>query len=175
MNLPNKLTVLRILLIPVFLFFLFFEMQHGRIFAVSVFVIASLTDALDGYIARKHNLITNFGKLMDPLADKLLVCSALIAMIALGSIPALLVILIISRDFIITSFRALAADNNVVIAAMVSGKIRTAVQMVMIIYLLIGFTGEIFDIIGYILMALAALLTVISAFEYIYKNRQVLS
>lgn len=174
MNLPNKLTILRVFLIPVFLFFLLFEINYGRQISLLIFVIASSTDALDGYIARKHNLITNFGKFMDPLADKLLVCAALIALTYLGDIPVLLVILIISREFIITGFRTLAADSNIVIAASNWGKIKTITQMVMIIYFLIGLNFGIFVLIGNILIGLSALSTIISGMEYIYKNKQVL-
>ena len=125
MNLPNKLTIIRVCLIPFFVAALLFD--HGnnytmRIVANVLFIVASLTDLFDGKIARKYNLVTNFGKFMDPLADKLLVCSALICLIELGQLPAWVVIIIISREFIISGFRLVAADNGVVIAASYWGK-----------------------------------------------------
>ena len=135
MNLPNKLTTFRVILIPFFVFFLlapYFE-GYGNYIALVIFIVASLTDFLDGKIARKYNLVTNFGKFMDPLADKLLVCSALICLIALDRIPAWIVIVIISREFIISGFRLIAADNGVVIAASYWGKFKTASQMVTVI------------------------------------------
>ena len=119
MNLPNKLTLFRVVLIPFFVFFLlapYFE-GYGNYIAVAIFIVASITDFLDGKIARKYNLVTNFGKFMDPLADKLLVCSALICLIQLELIPAWVVIIIIAREFIISGFRLVASDNGVVIAA----------------------------------------------------------
>ena len=136
MNLPNKLTVLRVLLIPFFVAALLWE--HGenqtmRWAAVLIFVVASLTDLLDGKIARKYNMVTNFGKFMDPLADKLLVCSALICLIELGQLPAWMVIVIISREFIISGFRLVASDNGVVIAASYWGKFKTTFQMIAVI------------------------------------------
>ena len=132
MNLPNKLTIARVIMIPFFLVFLmtdFFE--AARYVALAIFIIASLTDMLDGKIARKYNLVTNFGKFMDPLADKLLVCSAMIAFTGMGIMPAWIVIIIIAREFIISGFRLIAAEKNVVIAAGMSGKIKTTVQMIM--------------------------------------------
>ena len=118
MNLPNKLTILRVIMIPFFVLALLYdggENQTLRYVAAAIFIIASLTDMLDGKIARKYNLVTNFGKFMDPLADKLLVCSALICMIELRELPAWMVIIIISREFIISGFRLVASDNGVVI------------------------------------------------------------
>ena len=131
MNLPNKLTLFRVVLIPFFVFFLlapYFE-EYGNYIAVAIFIVASITDFLDGKIARKYNLVTNFGKFMDPLADKLLVCSALICLIQLELIPAWVVIIIIAREFIISGFRLVASDNGVVIAASYWGKFKTAFQM----------------------------------------------
>ena len=127
MNLPNKLTVLRVIMIPFFVFFLMWQGGENRTFrliALALFIIASLTDLLDGKIARKYNLVTNFGKFMDPLADKLLVCSALICLIELGALPAWMVLIIISREFIISGFRLVASDNGVVIAASYWGNLR---------------------------------------------------
>ena len=132
MNLPNKLTTARVIVIPFFLVFLMTNFFEGSNYvALAIFIIASLTDMLDGKIARKYNLVTNFGKFMDPLADKLLVCSAMIAFIELGLMPAWIVIIIIAREFIISGFRLIAAEKNVVIAAGMSGKIKTTVQMIM--------------------------------------------
>ena len=136
MNLPNKLTVLRAIMIPFFLVFLYIEQPWSKWVALGIFIAASLTDMLDGQIARKRNLVTNFGKFMDPLADKLLVCSALIALSDMGKIPAWIIIIIISRDFIISGFRLVAAEKGVVIAAGWLGKIKTALQMVMVCFLI---------------------------------------
>ena len=133
MNLPNKLTILRVIMIPFFVAALLYDggaNQNMRYVAAALFIIASLTDMLDGKIARKYNLVTNFGKFMDPLADKLLVCSALICMIELRELPAWMVIIIISREFIISGFRLVAPDNGVVIAASYWGKFKTTFQMI---------------------------------------------
>ena len=176
MNLPNKLTVMRMILIPFFVFFMlapYFE-GYGNYIATAIFIIASLTDMLDGKIARKYNLVTNFGKFMDPLADKLLVCSALICLIALDRIPAWIVIVIISREFIISGFRLIAAENGIVIAANYWGKFKTVSQMIMIILLLIDL-GGVFDILEQIFIWLSLALTVISLITYIWQNRSVLS
>ena len=176
MNLPNKLTTFRVILIPFFVFFLlapYFE-GYGNYIALVIFIVASLTDFLDGKIARKYNLVTNFGKFMDPLADKLLVCSALICLIALDRIPAWIVIVIISREFIISGFRLIAAENGVVIAANYWGKFKTVSQMIMIILLLIDL-GGVFDILEQIFIWLSLALTVISLITYIWQNRSDLS
>ena len=154
MNLPNKLTLFRVILIPFFVFFLlapYFE-GYGNYIAVAVFIVASITDFLDGKIARKYNLVTNFGKFMDPLADKLLVSSALICLVALNKIPAWVVIVIIAREFIISGFRLVAADNGVVIAASYWGKFKTAFQMVTVIVLILNIPGEVFAVIGTVLI-----------------------
>lgn len=177
MNLANKLTILRVFMIPIFLIFLLGNFVYeplNRYIAITIFILASLTDALDGYIARSRNLITNFGKFMDPVADKLLVCSALIAMVELNILPSWVVIIIISRDFILMTFRMVASSNNIVIAADNIGKIKTVAQMVMIIYLLFNFTGIIFIFIGNILIFTVLILTVVSAVSYILKNVSVL-
>lgn len=176
MNLPNKLTILRVILIPFFLVALMVEeIPAGKWIALALFCIASLTDMLDGKIARKYNLITNFGKFMDPLADKLLVCSAMIAMIELDRIPCWVVIVIIAREFIISGFRLVASDNGVVIAAGWWGKIKTVVQMIMIIVLICDFGGETAAVIENILIYAALALTVISLVDYLVKNKSVLS
>lgn len=151
------------------------EIPAGKWIALALFCIASLTDMLDGKIARKYNLITNFGKFMDPLADKLLICSAMIAMIELDRIPCWVVIVIIAREFIISGFRLVASDNGVVIAAGWWGKVKTVVQMIMIIVLICDFGGEIAAVIEYILIYAALALTVISLVDYLVKNKSVLS
>ena len=175
MNIANKLTVLRIVLIPVFLIFLLADyVPFGRHIAITIFVAASVTDALDGYLARSRNLITNFGKFLDPVADKLLVCAALIGLVELYILPAWVVIVIISRDFILMTFRMLASGNNVVIAADNVGKIKTIMQMAMIVYLMVGFSTPTMIMLGNALIGLVVILTIISAGNYIFKNLRVL-
>ena len=175
MNLPNKLTILRTVMIPFFILFLYTDWFHGydKIIAAVIFIAASLTDMLDGKIARKYNLVTNFGKFMDPLADKLLVCSALIALVDLNKIAAWIVIIIIAREFIISGFRLVASDNGIVIAASYWGKFKTTFQMLMIIVLLLNF-GGVFVLIGQILTWIALILTVVSLVDYIVKNKDVI-
>ena len=176
MNLPNKLTLFRVVLIPFFVFFLlapYFE-EYGNYIAVAIFIVASITDFLDGKIARKYNLVTNFGKFMDPLADKLLVCSALICLIQLELIPAWVVIIIIAREFIISGFRLVASDNGVVIAASYWGKFQTAFQMLTVIVLILNIPNKVFTILGTVLIYVSLALTVISLIDYIAKNKDVL-
>lgn len=176
MNLPNKLTVMRVILIPFFVFFLlapYFE-GYGNYIATAIFVVASLTDMLDGKIARKYNLVTNFGKFMDPLADKLLVCSAMICLIEKGTLAAWIVIVIIAREFIISGFRLIASDNGIVIAASYWGKFKTTFQMLMVIVLILDIPNPVFQMIGMILTYIALILTVISLVDYIAKNKDVL-
>lgn len=179
MNLANKITLLRICMIPVFLLIILtgiLDESTGRIVATVIFIVASATDALDGYIARSRNMITNFGKFMDPIADKLLVSSALISMVQLGDLSALVVIIIISREFIISGFRLVAASSNVVIAASIWGKVKTFVQMAMIVAVLSGLTriNDFFGILGNILIFASAFFSVLSAVDYIIKNIGVL-
>ena len=176
MNLPNNLTVLRVIMVPVFVFFMLTDVggPANKWIALILFCVASLTDMLDGKIARKYNLVTNFGKFMDPLADKLLVCSAMICMIEMGKLPAWIVIVIIAREFIISGFRLVASDNGIVIAASYWGKFKTVFQMAMIIVLIADF-GGIFDIIAQVLIWIALALTVISLIDYIVKNKEVLT
>lgn len=176
MNLPNKLTVLRVIMVPFFVFFMLTGVggAANKWIALIIFCVASLTDMLDGKIARARNLVTNFGKFMDPLADKLLVCSALIALVDLNKIAAWIVIIIIAREFIISGFRLIAAENGVVIAANYWGKFKTVSQMIMIILLLIDL-GGVFDILEQIFIWLSLALTVISLITYIWQNRSVLS
>lgn len=177
MNLPNKLTVLRVIMIPVFLIFLLTDCagDASKYIAAAVFVLASLTDMLDGRIARKYNLVTNFGKFMDPLADKLLVCSALIAFVELEYLPAWIVIIIISREFIISGFRLIAADKGVVIAANYWGKFKTTFQMIMTILLILQLDYPYADTVEWIFVYIALALTVISLVDYIYRNIGVMS
>ncbi|HJD42808.1 MAG TPA: CDP-diacylglycerol--glycerol-3-phosphate 3-phosphatidyltransferase [Candidatus Mediterraneibacter quadrami] len=176
MNLPNKLTVLRVVMVPFFVFFMLTDAggAANKWIALAIFIVASLTDMLDGKIARKYNLITNFGKFMDPLADKLLVCSAMICLIPSGRLNTAIVIVIIAREFIISGFRLVASDSGIVIAASYWGKFKTVFQMVMII-VLIADLGGVFDLIGQILVWIALALTVISLIDYVVKNRQVLT
>lgn len=176
MNLPNKLTILRVILIPFFLVALMVDgIPAGKWIALGIFILASITDTLDGQIARRKNLVTNFGKFMDPLADKLLVCSAMIAMIDLRRIPCWVVIIIIAREFIISGFRLVASDNGVVIAAGWWGKIKTVVQMIMVIVLIADFGGKVVAVIENVLIYAALALTVISLVDYIIKNKDVIS
>ena len=175
MNLPNKLTILRVIMIPFFVAALLYDggaNQNMRYVAAALFIIASLTDMLDGKIARKYNLVTNFGKFMDPLADKLLVCSALICMIELRELPAWMVIIIISREFIISGFRLVASDNGVVIAASYWGKFKTTFQMIMVILMIANIQA--LNILTQIVMWIALALTIISLIDYIVKNKNVL-
>lgn len=176
MNLPNKLTILRVLMIPFFVIFLLTDLcgAAGNYIALAIFVAASFTDTLDGYIARKYHLITNFGKFMDPLADKLLVCSAMICMIETGQLASWVVLIIIAREFIISGFRLVASDNGVVIAASYWGKIKTVVQMLMIILLLLDLPFAWYALLCQIVIYLAVVLTIISLVDYIWKNKEVL-
>ena len=177
MNIPNKLTMIRVIMIPFFLVCLYMQTFYTRIAALILFCAASLTDALDGYIARKYDLVTNFGKFMDPLADKLLVCSAMIALSDVSSavmLPSWIVIIVIAREFMITGFRTLAAEQNIVIAAGLWGKLKTVFQMIMIIVLLLNIDNSFFNTVSYILIGLSLVLTVISALDYIIKNKDVL-
>ena len=185
MNLPNKLTLFRVFLIVPFVVALLGG--HEGWFGVSstvadwialaLFILASLTDFVDGWIARKYNLVTNFGKFMDPLADKLLVGAALVALVEMERIPGWIVIVIISREFIISGFRLIAADSNVVIAASYWGKFKTVFQMVMVC-LMIANLGTVWvwmKRLTDICMWIALALTVISLVDYILKNKGVLS
>ena len=170
MNLPNKLTIFRVILVIPFVALM---LNGYDLWAVAVFIIASLTDLLDGKIARLFNLITDFGKFMDPLADKLLVCAAMICLVEMGRLPAWMVIVIISREFIISGFRLVASDNGVVIAASYWGKFKTTFQMLMIIVLILNL-GGVFDMIGLVLTWIALILTVVSLIDYLVKNKQVI-
>lgn len=186
MNLPNKLTIFRMILIVPFVLLLlggyhqwgWFEAIFGGIIeyvdyiALVIFIVASLTDLLDGKIARKYNLVTNFGKFMDPLADKLLVCAALVALVEMCRIPSWVVIVIISREFIINGFRTIAADNGVVIAASYWGKFKTTFQMIMVCLMIANI--EALKVLTSIMMWVALALTVISLVDYLWKNKEVM-
>ena len=179
MNLPNKLTVLRVIMIPFFVFFMLFRLfpadfHAAKYIALIIFIVASLTDLLDGKIARKYNLVTNFGKFMDPLADKLLVCSAMICLVEKKQLAAWIVIIIIAREFIISGFRLVASDNGIVIAASYWGKFKTVSQMALIIVLIMDL-GGVWNVVGTVLTWVALLLTIVSLIDYIAKNKQVLT
>jgi len=174
MNLPNKLTIVRmIMILPFVVIMLMPQTTAGKWIALALFGGASLTDMLDGYLARKYNLVTNFGKFMDPLADKLLVCAALICLIELGRIPSWVVIIIISREFIISGFRLVASDNGVVIAASYWGKFKTTFQMVMICLMIVDL-GGVWTWITRGCMWIALVLTIVSLVDYLWKNKAVM-
>lgn len=176
MNLPNKLTIFRMILIVPFVLILLgcqgLWCVYADYAALTIFIIASLTDWIDGKIARKHNLITDFGKFMDPMADKLLVCSALIALVELERIPAWIVIIIIAREFVISGFRLIASNKGLVIAAGYWGKIKTASQMLMICLMLLNLPS--LQLLTNIVMWVALVLTIISLSDYLLKNKNVL-
>ena len=173
MNLPNKLTMFRVILIPFFIVFLLASLTpYDKWIALVIFIIASLTDLLDGKIARKYNLVTNFGKFMDPLADKLLVCSALICLIELDKIPSWMVIVIIAREFIISGFRLVASDNGVVIAASYWGKFKTTFQMVAVCLLIADIAA--LTVVTQIILWITVVLTVVSLTDYLIKNKDVM-
>jgi len=186
MNLPNKLTIFRMIMIVPFVILLlgnhqqwgWFTSLFGGILeyvdyiALAIFIIASLTDLIDGKIARKYNLVTNFGKFMDPLADKLLVCAALVALVEMGRIPSWVVIVIISREFIISGFRTVASDNGVVIAASYWGKFKTTFQMIMVCLMIANV--EAIAVVTNVIMWIALVLTVVSLIDYLWKNKDVM-
>ena len=193
MNLANKLTMIRIFLVPVFLVFITVkDIPYGSIIATVIFIIASLTDQLDGYIARSRNQITNFGKLMDPLADKLLVTAALVSLVELKLVPGWAVVVILAREFAVSGLRTLAASDGIVIAASWWGKIKTVTQMIAIIILLLkvnintsanaisfvnnnSFLSGFFTYVPETIMFIAVLITIISGIDYFVKNRHVIS
>ena len=178
MNVPNRLTILRVIMIPVFILFMLWQtFPYSDYIAAGGFLLACVTDFFDGYIARKYNQVTTFGKFMDPLADKILVCSALICFLAEADspMPVWVVIVIIGREFIISGFRLVAAEKGVVIAASYWAKVKTTVQMIMAIVLIFDFRHPLFALLEQILIYAALVLTVISLVDYIYKNRTVLS
>lgn len=188
MNLPNKITVSRIILIPIFMLFMLVDFGFGDVVLLGttisighligglIFIIASVTDWLDGYIARKYELVTNMGKFLDPLADKLLVSAALIILVELGSAPSWIVIVIISREFAVTGLRLILAGGGEVVAANQLGKIKTVAQILAIILLL--FNNIYFESIGVpmgmIILYIALIFTAWSGVDYFYKNRKIL-
>ena len=171
MNIANKVTTLRLILIPIFVAFYYFMGRDNNIAAI-IFIIASLTDALDGHLARSRNLITNFGKFVDPLVDKVLTMAAFIVLVEGQIIPAWAVIIIIARELIITGFRTLAADQGITIAASMWGKAKTTSQMIALVCLLLDV--EVLNNIGIYIFYIAVALTMISGVDYIVKNKQVL-
>lgn len=172
MNLPNKLTFLRILMVPIFVILMYCDFDNARLYATIVFAIASFTDFLDGYLARKQGLVTNFGKFADPLADKILVCAALICLTEMGDIPAWGVIIIIAREFAVTGLRVIAASENITIAASKLGKFKTVSQLISMIILLSD--NSKFYSIGLILFYVAVIFTIVSGIDYFVKNKKVL-
>jgi CDP-diacylglycerol--glycerol-3-phosphate 3-phosphatidyltransferase len=176
MNLANKITILRVLMIPIFMIILLSDLPWNNYIAAVIFIIASLTDTIDGYIARSKNQVTSFGKFIDPLADKLLVTTALICLIEMGKVPAWVVIIILSREFAITGFRTIAASEGVTIAASPLGKIKTITQLVAIISLLIN--NYPFRLINFpfdrIMLYISLIFTLLSGIDYLYRNKHVL-
>lgn len=181
MNLPNKLTVLRMIMVPIFVVFMLIPSLGGpanKYIALALFCVASFTDYLDGHLARKHNLVTNFGKFMDPLADKLLVCSALICLCSKTMderLDAWIVLVIIAREFIISGFRLVASDAGIVIAASYWGKFKTVSHMTMIIMLILNINHPIYQIATQVVVWVGLALTVISLVDYVWKNKEVLT
>ena len=175
MNLPNKLTEFRACMVPVFVFVMLWDGlgEYGKYVAAAVFILASATDWLDGYLARKNGLVTDFGKFMDPIADKLLVCSAMICLVENDALAAWIVIIIIGREFIISGFRLVASDKGTVIAASYWGKFKTVFQMIMVILLILDL-GGVFDTIAEVVVWISLILTVISLIDYLYKNWSVM-
>ncbi|KXO17170.1 CDP-diacylglycerol--glycerol-3-phosphate 3-phosphatidyltransferase [Peptoniphilus sp. GNH] len=171
MNLPNKLTFMRILLVPIFVIF-FYLGDSFSIYSCAIFCLASFTDFLDGYLARKNNLVTNFGKFADPLADKILTNSALILLTSKGIIPAWAIIIIIAREFAVTGFRIIAASENITIAADKLGKIKTTCQMISIIALLTNLSYLYTP--GLVMFYISVFFTIISGINYFHKNIEVL-
>ncbi len=165
MNLPNKITLFRVILVPVFILTMYL-FPENNLLSFIIFSIAALSDAMDGYIARKHNLVTNFGKFMDPLADKILTMSAFVMLVERGAIAAWIIIVVLTREFAITGFRTLASDSGVTIAASNLGKIKTITQMVAIIaYFVVG-ESTLFTILVYAML----IATIVSGYDYIVKN-----
>ena len=170
MNLPNKLTLLRIIMIPVFVVLLYLDFPFNNLVALAVFILASITDTLDGYIARKYNLITDYGKFMDPIADKLLVTAAMLVFVDWHMMPAWVVIVVVAREFIVSALRLVAANNGRVIAAGWSGKVKTASTMVCICIMLLGLPQWV----NAVCSAVILVTTAYSGIEYLVKNKDVL-
>ena len=177
MNLPNKLTILRIALIPVFVIFMMIQAPLYQFLAMVVFGIASLTDLFDGYYARKHDMVTDFGKFMDPIADKLLVMAALVGLVAFGRVHFLAVMILLGREFIVSGMRLVIASKGVVLAADTLGKWKTVAQMIALVLILAnGFLAWAWvNTIGQILLWISVVLSVLSCIQYIWNNREVLT
>ena len=176
MNLPNKLTIARMCMVPLFMIALMFNTDSSRILATVIFALASLTDMLDGQIARKYNMVTNFGKLMDPLADKVLTAAAMICLVELGDLAAWIAIVIIFREYLITGLRSVAASENIVVAANIWGKVKTVCQMFALMFLMLKpqIVAPCGVNIGLWLMYAAVILTVYSGLDYVLKiNKQI--
>ncbi|MBZ4646252.1 MAG: CDP-diacylglycerol---glycerol-3-phosphate 3-phosphatidyltransferase [Petroclostridium sp.] len=176
MNLANKITMLRIFLVPIFMFFLLTKFPYGAYIAVGIFIIAAVTDGLDGYVARKWKLVTNFGKFVDPLADKLLVTAALISLVELNKLSSWVAMIIITREFVVTSLRVVAVSEGIIIAASMWGKIKTVTQIIAIVAILIdNFSFRLFGFsFGQITMLIAVIFTVFSGIDYLAKNWKVI-
>lgn len=174
MNLANKLTILRIILVPIFLVFIAIKIPYGLYIATFIFIVAAITDKLDGYIARSRNQITRFGKIMDPLADKLLVTAALVSLVEFRMIPAWISMIIIAREFAVTGLRSVAASEGNVISASNLGKAKTVTQIIAIIAALINISQKhpFFTYVFYISMTIAVIVTIISGIDYFYKNKE---
>ena len=180
MNLPNKLTLLRVCMIPLFMIFALIENTPCQLIAVLVFLVASLTDYLDGYIARKCNLVTDFGKFMDPIADKLLVMSAMVILVSQNRMPAWVCVVMLAREFIISGFRLVAAGKGTVIAAGMTGKIKTVTQMIAIVMLFLfsnatGGGSGFFYFISNLVLYVSAIMSIVSCVEYVWNNREVIA
>lgn len=188
MNTPNKITITRFILTIILIAIMVFPYNSYNInipylgntgfnvidlVGCIIFIVASITDFIDGHLARKNNLVTDFGKFMDPLADKLLVCSALIALVDFDKVAAWIVIIIIAREFIISGFRLIAADNGVVIAASYWGKFKTTFQMIMIILLILDLNYPFSGVVNMVVTYIALILTVVSLIDYIVKNYKI--
>lgn len=176
MNLPNKITMLRILLTAVFALLALLPVPNGLLWAAAVFFVAAVSDFLDGYLARRRNLVTTFGKFLDPLADKMLVMTALLVLIGLGRFPVWAAIVIICRDLAVDGLRFVAAQAGEVIAASIWGKRKTTIQMIMVILLLVAdlFPYQWYSILCLVMICLAVILTLVSGIDYFYKGRKYL-
>lgn len=173
MNLANKITIFRVFLVPVFMLVLYSNLPYNTYFAAAIFIIASLTDTLDGYIARSKNMVTKLGKFIDPLADKVLVSAALIILVEMGKVPGWIVVIIIAREFTITGFRVIAASEGITIAASPLGKIKTITQLVAIISLLLNnYPFRVINLpFDMIMLYISLFFTIISGIDYINKNK----
>ena len=175
-NIANKLTMLRVIMVPIYVLVFSLAIEPwNRYLAFILFAAASYTDHLDGKLARERNLITNFGKFMDPLADKLLVISALICFVENGQLAGWILIIIVAREFIISGFRLVAASDGIVIAAGIWGKLKTVAQMIMVLLMILNFDWGWYQVLIQIFVVLSVLLTLVSLVDYIWNNRKVLT